>query len=169
MDGTPGCGIDCDDNDPNVHPGATEKCNFIDDDCNGTLDDDPTCPKCLKMPAQGGGTYAYCIEARSFYDAEADCMNQGGHLVSFHDFAAYQEVANQASALKMGEYWIGFNDQGLEGTFVWTDGTPSDFTNWNGGEPNDYGSGEDCAEATPGGSWNDLDCNAGLQYVCKLP
>ena len=31
---------DCDDADDQVHPGAPEQCNGIDDDCNGTADDD---------------------------------------------------------------------------------------------------------------------------------
>ncbi len=29
---------DCDDGDPNVHPGADEVCNSVDDDCDGTVD-----------------------------------------------------------------------------------------------------------------------------------
>ncbi len=32
-------GVDCDDTNPDVHPLATEVCNLIDDDCNGTVDD----------------------------------------------------------------------------------------------------------------------------------
>jgi hypothetical protein len=35
-------GDDCDDTNPRVHPGATEVCNGLDDDCNGVIDDDAT-------------------------------------------------------------------------------------------------------------------------------
>ena len=38
-DGFGAKGGDCDDGDPAVHPGAKEKCNGVDDDCNEKIDD----------------------------------------------------------------------------------------------------------------------------------
>ena len=33
------CGRDCDDSKPGVYPGASEICNYIDDDCDASVDD----------------------------------------------------------------------------------------------------------------------------------
>jgi hypothetical protein len=38
--------LDCDDANPNAHPGATETCDGIDNDCNGTIDDGVGAPAC---------------------------------------------------------------------------------------------------------------------------
>ena len=40
----------------------------------------------------------------------------------------------------IGHYcWIGFNDAAREGTFVWSDGSDSDYTNWNPPADNNQG------------------------------
>lgn len=36
-------GDDCNDDDPRINPGAIERCNFDDDNCNGTLNDGVEC------------------------------------------------------------------------------------------------------------------------------
>lgn len=35
------CGNDCEDDEPSVNPGADERCNGVDDDCSGDMDDEP--------------------------------------------------------------------------------------------------------------------------------
>jgi hypothetical protein len=44
-----GGGTDCDDSDNQVFPGAAERCNLVDDDCDGTIDEG------LLFQAQGAG------------------------------------------------------------------------------------------------------------------
>ena len=62
---------------------------------------------------------------------------------------------------------LGGTDQAAEGTWVWVTGESWTYNNWNGGEPNDYGGGEDYLQlnwAVTGG-WNDHGApgNAGQQ------
>ena len=67
--------------------------------------------------------------------------------------------------------WIGFNDRGEEGSFVWSDGTDAEFTWWDGAEPNDSG-GEDCTQMFgddgDDNKWNDMPCDRELPYVCEF-
>ena len=42
-DGYAACGADCDDSDPNAHPGGVEVCNGADDDCDGVIDETTEC------------------------------------------------------------------------------------------------------------------------------
>ena len=72
----------------------------------------------------------------------------------------------------MGEvdaHWIGFSDESLEGGYTWSDNTPVIFINWNDGEPNNYGDGEDCGTIVPGigGYWNDDRCEKQAKAVCE--
>ena len=65
--------------------------------------------------------------------------------------------------------WIGFNDIATTNTWVWTDGTPSDYTNWNTNEPNG-GHIENCAELLTSGLWNDIGCTyTFFWFVCNHP
>ena len=88
-----------------------------------------------------------------------------------------------AGELSPGTGWIGASDVGSEGVWKWMTGPETGTTfwngngngsvvsgmyeNWNSGEPNNYGSGEDYAHITFNtgipGSWNDLPNNTNSQ------
>jgi hypothetical protein len=53
--GTVAEGGDCDDAEPAVHPGATESCNGIDDDCDGSVDEEPSDGDTWYTDADGDG------------------------------------------------------------------------------------------------------------------
>ncbi|MCS6935423.1 MAG: hypothetical protein NZM35_09790 [Chitinophagales bacterium] len=64
--------------------------------------------------------------------------------------------------------WIGFTDAASEGNWVWVDGSPVTYTNWNPGEPNNSsgfpGVGENGGQLQlSNGRWNDrMTENVGL-------
>ncbi len=170
-DGAWGCGYDCDDGDPGVYPGAPELCNLTDDDCNGLLDDDPDCPPCAVSPATAGHSWGFCFQPLDYDDARTSCQDQGGELASIHSQQEHDEIWTGASSQIYGSWWIGLDDQLVEGSFEWRDGTALDYQNWAGGEPNDYDANEDCGHLADwaGGAWNDIPCNNAMPYVCWLP
>ncbi|XP_072020400.1 macrophage mannose receptor 1-like [Amphiura filiformis] len=106
--------------------------------------------------------------ARSF------CVASGGDLASFHSEAEEVYIRDSYDALDPDNaygYWIGLNDRAVEGGYEWSDGSPVEYTNWEPGEPNDYGGIEECVESflNPGRAWNDLDCNAPRHWICRIP
>lgn len=171
-DGYSGCGEDCDDGDDKVHPGAVEVCDLDDDNCDGVWDNSPQCPQCIvkNLPAPNNGKAAFCFGARPWAEAEADCVEQGGHLISIHNQTMQTFVSAEAFAIQGSDWWHGLNDVAVEGTFVWADGSPVNFMAWADGEPNNAGD-EDCANFIPwgDGKWNDLPCDQARPYVCRLP
>jgi hypothetical protein len=91
--------------------------------------------------------------------AEAAAVALGGHLVTINDLAEQTWVSTTFPS----RHWIGYNDEAVEGTFVWSSGQAPGFTFWNGGEPNNAptadGRGEDYAVINwvVSGQWNDWD------------
>ena len=79
LDGYSESGDDCDDTNPDIHPGADEVCNDIDDDCNGAVDDDPvdgtTWHEDADQDGFGAGSGEVFCEAPSPFHVEdgSDC------------------------------------------------------------------------------------------------
>lgn len=99
-------------------------------------------------------------------DAQKACEQWGGRLATT-TAANNAAVRAYATSAGLGRFWIGLNDHTKENRFVWADGKAATYTNWSGGEPNDWGSGEDCTEMYGNGKWNDLRCSHPFPYVCE--
>jgi len=103
------------------------------------------------------------VPSTTWTAAEAFAVSVGAHLVSINGPAEQEFV--HANFGNLGgvdrRLWIGFTDAASEGNWVWTDGSPAKYTNWNGGEPNNSGGVEHYAEMLgSNGRWNDIN-NAG--------
>lgn len=93
----------------------------------------------------------------SWGEAEAAAALLGGHLVTVNDLAEQTWLHGEFAE----RYWIGYNDEAVEGSFVWSSGQIPGFTFWDFGEPNNSatpgGEGEDYAVINWAGTgeWND--------------
>lgn len=64
--------------------------------------------------------------------------------------------------------WVGLTWKGENIGWQWDDSTEVSYTNWDNGEPNDYGGvAEDCTELHKSGFWNDNPCETLYPYMCK--
>ncbi len=104
-----------------------------------------------------GHTYAVTKDYMLTWEEAKTLSNQhGSYLVTIND-AQENSFLTQNYLSFLSELWIGYNDKDNEGTWVWTNGETSIYTNWATSEPNDV-NGEDCGQIYSSGLWNDLPC-----------
>jgi len=70
-------GLDCDDGAPQQHPGAEERCNDRDDDCNGVADDNPVDQLAFYFDRDGDGYGASGSVAFACSSEQLDANEQG--------------------------------------------------------------------------------------------
>ena len=90
-----------------------------------------------------GHSYKLTSGEMTWTTAEAEANSNGGNLVAINTSGEQQflESTFLVGSLDQVAVWIGINDAQTEGTFVWSNGDPVTYTNWQSGEPNDYGDG----------------------------
>jgi hypothetical protein len=167
---------DCDDRDAAVHPGATEICNFKDDNCNAQIDERvrPTCGVgwCARYSATCDP--ADCVpgppaqETCNFFDDDCDGENDNGACAAGMVCAGAQCVAIGGG----GPGGTG----GVGGATAGSGGTASVTTGGAGGASGDAGpgrrpSGQGCAVAPassgrPGGGGWGASWTATILAIC---
>ncbi|XP_056147018.1 macrophage mannose receptor 1 [Lampris incognitus] len=136
---------------PTSGPGWNEKC--------GTWMADPFNDYCYQ--------FNY-LNMRKWAEARADCINQGGDLVSITDPFEQAFIQGMVQLSPTGiSLWMGGHDSVTEGGWEWTDGSPFRYVHWNAGNPDNY-NGENCLSILiNNGYWNDDNCDFNRGYICK--
>ncbi|XP_061732556.1 macrophage mannose receptor 1 isoform X2 [Nerophis ophidion] len=127
--------------------------------------------KCGSWTADPFNDFCYLFNSlsmRTWAEARADCINQGGDLISITDPFEQAFVQGVIQSTPNGvSLWMGGHDTITEGGWEWTDGSPFRYVHWSPGNPDDY-YGEDCLSIyINGGYWNDDNCGHKRGYICK--
>ena len=113
--------------------------------------------------ARVGSNYGH-----NWQDSDTYCQNMfGTHLASFHSLSQNNDANGDGSWFnEYGQMWIGLNDIDTEGDYVWNDGTPFDFENWQ--DKQDW-STENCIRINVNdGRWNDIPCSTLYNaFICN--
>lgn len=161
---------DCDDSDSSANPGATETCDGVDNDCDGTADSTSVCPCDVEYNGDSTHPYMFCSNTKSWSAAGSYCQAYNYELVSVTTNAENVWVDNTADSFSTDKWWAGFTDQNSEGSWVWANGETTGYTNWNSNEPNG-GTTENCMNMNrfhPTRTWNDGECWTPNYFICEI-
>ncbi|KAI8510536.1 hypothetical protein Bbelb_114520 [Branchiostoma belcheri] len=96
-----------------------------------------------------GICYKACNTLKTFSEADEACRVDGGTLAMPRDADTNAFLVSLYKPVMMNDhtsFWFGLHDQRKEGRFEWVDGSAlGPYNSWGPQEPNDAGSGEDCA------------------------
>ncbi|XP_075962147.1 lactose-binding lectin l-2-like [Anarhichas minor] len=114
--------------------------------------------------------YKYVATDMTWADAEMYCVSQRANLVSIHSLEENNFVKSLIKNFDSAEAWtwIGLSDIHKEGTWMWSDGSRSNFVYWSNGQPDNNNGVEHCVQTNYPGEkkWNDAPCSRTFPSVC---
>ena len=119
----------------------------------------------------GDFCYAFYANAMTWPEAENECIKSwDGHLASVHhnNEQAFIEAQIESFTQDNDQVWLGLKDRNTDGLFQWSDDSAVQYTNWNSGEPNGFGSTQICVQMYRNGYWDDHHCDKENGFVCKF-
>ena len=117
-----------------------------------------------------GSCYKFFSKAVNWNTAKSACETLGSKLVVINSQAEQQALGSKIPGGQLT--WIGlYRDPKDKSRWLWVDGTRPTYTYWKTGEPNNYGSREECVHMNSnvyGWKWNDNICTAkSYPYICE--
>ncbi|XP_069106627.1 perlucin-like [Argopecten irradians] len=125
--------------------------------------------------------YKVFVETATWIDAKKYCQIFGGDLVKIEtqeEETTLEQVLNDVHAnrtAKIENYWVDGSDVLTEGEWRWV-GTPGysqliagGYSNWEDGQPDNYGGSENCIQIRYDFNmhWNDEDCDEKDSFICE--
>ena len=115
-----------------------------------------------------GRCYDYVPTLLTWTDAQKNCQDQGGNLVSIHSEAENNFVVNliENANPNLGDVWIGLTDPSVEGR--WSDGSALSYTKWEVNEPDGATAADTCVttHCDLSTTWCDASCSEKHPSVC---
>jgi hypothetical protein len=139
-------------------PTATDNC--------GNCASPGSIPGFMLLGTFGGRAYYVSGTNYTWTAANNLAISNGGFMASVGSASENSFIRNAATAAGISSYWIGFTDEAVEGTFVWTTGEAASYANWNAGEPNNAGN-EDYTQVYPNGLWNDAGSGVSIPFILE--
>ncbi len=103
------------------------------------------------LGSYGANNYYVSNSASNWSTANQSAISNGGHLADISSSGENSFLASKISTYS----WIGYNDVASEGSFVWSSGSQSTYTNWRSNEPSNSGGNEDHTILWPNQEWSD--------------
>ncbi|XP_041804377.1 macrophage mannose receptor 1-like [Chelmon rostratus] len=104
---------------------------------------------------------------KTWSDAQRECRNGGGDLVTIRNVEDQSFVISQLGYASTDQLWIGLNDRKTEGLFDWIDHSTVSFTSWEFGKPATSTEIKDCVLIKgENGNWADHVCEEKHGYIC---
>ncbi|GEM_PF-285563 len=147
-------------------PSATTSCTIT--DCAQA----PTSLPNFMYMGEFGDSHIFCSSTNNFkwQEANAAANQAGGHLLVINSQAKNDFAQN---AVGTSYAWIGYTDQNVEGSWEWVDGSPTTYTNWAPGEPNNYSPGGGQADYAvlrkSNGLWYDRKNGEKHEFIMEVP
>ena len=150
-----------------------ELCNGVDDDCDGTIDDDATADCATASGCTvarfSGSTYLFCGFSSGWDDAQAHCAMFGYDLTTVGSDEERVFIQSTALGVDDNEWWIGLRDLDSDRNYEddeWVRGTSS-YRYWYAADPDSTGQ---CTMFEPdevSGRWRDRSCSSGYRFACE--